>query len=369
MLSLALVYATTVARSQMDILKSRASRYENLIEIGNMMSGPRLQPFQQRLATNLDGIEAMSLSSNSIINGYFSELAIEYPDGTEERYPELEFDTDTSFFSTMHIHLVEGLRPADALKKYGTSFYINERYARLKNVSSEDFGQKTLQDILPRVRVKYILTGMIENYPTASLQKEINPQRIMVRDSGDTYLGQVGKYVLIRLQPEKRKATLERIERIWKEMFNGQDLVYTDVHQRFMELNKDVMQLNRILNTYSLIALLLTCFGVFGISWYALRQRTREIAIRKVHGASTLNIVWLLNRPFLGQIVLAYIVSMPIAWYIMQWWLEQFVYRPTVTVLQFVLPFLVVWAVALLTVGIHSWIAAKVNPIHSLKIE
>lgn len=369
MLSLALVYATTVARSQMDILKSRASRYENLIEIGNMMSGPRLQPFQQRLATNLDGIESMSLSSNSIASGYFTELAIEHPDGTEERYPELEFDTDTSFFSTMHIHLVEGLRPADALKKYGTSFYINERYARLKNVSSEDFGQKTLQDILPRVRVKYILTGMIENYPTASLQKEINPQRITVRDSGDTYLGQIGKYVLIRLQPEKRKATLERIERIWKEMFNGQDLVYTDMHQRFMELNKDVMQLNRILNTYSLIALLLTCFGVFGISWYAVRQRTREIAIRKVHGASTLNIVWLLNRPFLGQIVLAYIVSMPIAWYIMQWWLEQFVYRPTVTVLQFVLPFLVVWAVALLTVGIHSWIAAKVNPIHSLKIE
>ncbi|MBQ8242605.1 MAG: ABC transporter permease, partial [Bacteroidaceae bacterium] len=241
--------------------------------------------------------------------------------------------------------------------------------ARLKNVSSEDFGQKTLQDILPRVRVKYILTGMIENYPTASLQKEINPQRITVRDSGDTYLGQIGKYVLIRLQPEKRKATLERIERIWKEMFNGQDLVYTDMHQRFLELNKDVMQLNRILNTYSLIALLLTCFGVFGISWYALRQRTREIAIRKVHGASTLNIVWLLNRPFFGQIVLAYIVSMPIAWYIMQWWSEQFVYRPTVTVLQFVLPFLVVWAVALLTVGIHSWIAAKVNPIHSLKIE
>ena len=137
----------------------------------------------------------------------------------EERYPELEFDTDTSFFSTMHIHLAEGLQPADALKKYGTSFYINERYARLKNVSSEDFGQKTLQDILPRVRVKYILAGIIENYPTASLQKEINPQRIMVRESGDTYLGQIGKYVLIRLKPEKRKATLERIERIWKEMF------------------------------------------------------------------------------------------------------------------------------------------------------
>jgi ABC-type antimicrobial peptide transport system permease subunit len=136
-----------------------------------------------------------------------------------------------------------------------------------------------------------------------------------------------------------------------------------------MELNKDMIQLNRILNTYSLIALLLTCFGVFGISWYAVRQRIREIAIRKVHGATTLRILWLLNRPLLGQILVAYIITMPVVWYIMQHWLEQFVYRAEVSITNFLLPLVVVTSVAVLTVSLHNVIVAKANPIHSLKIE
>ena len=182
-------------------------------------------------------------------------------------------------------------------------------------------------------------------------------------------MGQVGKYLQIRLQPEKREATLKRIEQAWKEMFDGQEFIYLDIHQQFMELNEDITLLGRILNTYSLIALVLTCFGVFGISWYAVRQRTKEIAIRKIHGASPLHIVWLLNRPFLLQIVAAYIIAMPVTWYIMQGWLETFVYRPQVTALHFILPLLVVLAVSVLTVSVHSWLAARVNPINSLKTE
>ncbi len=370
MLSLALVYATTIAKNQMKQIEQRAFRYENLIEVGDMMSGPRLQPLLQRLAERPEGIESMTLSSNSVLSGFLAQHSVTHPDGTEERFPVRNIDTGTSFFSTLNVRITEGIPPTEAIEKYGRSFYLNERYARLKGITPEDIGQKTLKDILPWVSsAESILGGIIEDYPTQSLQKETVPQLISIYDAGSTYMGQVGKYLQIRLQPEEREATLKRIEQAWKEMFDGQEFIYQDIHQQFMEQNKDITQLGSILNTYSLIALLLTCFGVFGISWYAVRQRTREIAIRKVHGASTLNIIWLLNRPFLGQIVLAYIISMPIAWYIMQWWLEQFVYRPTVTALQFVLPFLVVWAVALLTVGIHSWIAARVNPIHSLKIE
>lgn len=369
MLSFALVYATTVAQSQMKQIEERAFRYENLIEIGDMMSGPRLQPFLQRLAEQPEGIEGMSLSSNSVILGFFRELPITHPDGTEENHQEKAVDTDASYFSTLNIRLLEGLTPAEAVEKYGTPFYINEQYARLTNTKAGDFGQKTLKDIYPWGDTKFILAGIIEDYPTRSLQNEAVAQRVTVHDTGASYLGQVGKYLQIRLQPEKREATLKRIEQAWKEMFDGQRFIYLDIHQQFMELNEDITLLGRILNTYSLIALVLTCFGVFGISWYAVRQRTKEIAIRKIHGASPLHIVWLLNRPFLLQIVTAYIIAMPVAWYIMQGWLETFVYRPQVTALHFILPLLVVLAVSVLTVSVHSWLAARVNPINSLKTE
>ena len=129
------------------------------------------------------------------------------------------------------------------------------------------------------------------------------------------------------------------------------------------------MQLSNTLNTYSLIALILTCFGLFGISWYAVRQRTREIAIRKVHGASTLSIVWLLNRPFLIQIAIAYIIAMPIAWWLMQYWLEQFVERADSSFAHFLIPLVIVGVVSCITVSVHTLLAAKTNPMESLKTE
>ena len=152
-------------------------------------------------------------------------------------------------------------------------------------------------------------------------------------------------------------------------MFDGQGFIYLDMHQMFMDRNKEVMQLSNTLNTYSLIALILTCFGLFGISWYAVRQRTREIAIRKVHGASTLSIVWLLNRPFFIQIVIAYVIAMPIAWWLMQYWLEQFVERADSSFAHFLIPLVIVGVVSCITVSVHTLLAAKTNPMESLKTE
>ncbi len=141
------------------------------------------------------------------------------------------------------------------------------------------------------------------------------------------------------------------------------------MHEVFLKRNQKVTTLSGILMTYSLIALALTCFGLFGISWYAVRQRTREIAIRKVHGASTLQVVWMLNRGFLVQIVAAYVVAMPIVWWLMQHWLESFVYRADLGIWNFTAPLLVVFGITLITVTLHSWKAAQGNPVDSLKTE
>ena len=84
-------------------------------------------------------------------------------------------------------------------------------------------------------------------------------------------------------------------------MYDGREFQYTDMHQQFMQRNKIITTLSKILISYSLIAMVLTCFGLFGISWYAVRHRTREIAIRKVHGALNRQIVWALNRSFYGK--------------------------------------------------------------------
>ncbi|MBE6273984.1 MAG: FtsX-like permease family protein [Bacteroides sp.] len=372
-LSLGLVYATLIAQNQMSLIKSRAFRYENMIEIGDMFSGPALQPFQQKLAL-VEGIEAMTLSSNSILGGFIMQLIVKQPDGSEEMRSKSFIHTEASFFPMMQVRILEGLSPEEAIKKYGAPFYINENYARWMNIRPEDIGTKTLQALDENYKsnanaAKNILAGIIENMPTNSLQETIMAQEITLHDSSSTDLTKSGKYLQIRLNPEKRETAIKEMERIWKEMFEGQHFVYSDMHQMFLQRNQEVMQLSNILNTYSLIALLLTCFGLFGISWYAVRQRIREIAIRKVHGASTLSIIWLLNRPFFIQIMIAYIIAMPIAWWLMQHWLEQFVERAEAHIGLFIVPLLVVGIVSLVTVSLHTLLAAKSNPLESLKTE
>ena len=369
-LSLGLVYATLTARDQMNLIKNRASRYENLIEIGDMFSGPALQPFQQKL-TQVEGIEAMTLSSNSILGGFIMQMSVKQPDGSEEMRSKSFLHTESSFFPMMQIRLLEGLSPEEAIEKYGSPFYINENYARWMNIRPEDIGTKTKKDLAPEnyPNAENILAGIFENMPTNSLQETVMAQEITLHDSSSTDLTKSGKYLQIRLNPEKRETAIKEMERIWKEMFEGQHFVYLDMHQLFMQRNQEVMQLSNVLNTYSLIALLLTCFGLFGISWYAVRQRIHEIAIRKVHGASTLSIIWLLNRPFFIQIMIAYIIAMPIAWWLMQHWLEQFVERAEAHIGLFIVPLLVVGIVSLVTVSLHTLLAAKSNPLESLKTE
>ena len=368
-LSLGLVYATLTARDQMNLIKNRASRYENLIEIGDMFSGPALQPFQQKLA-QVEGIEAMTLSSNSVLGGFLAQLSVKHPDGSTEMRSKAFFHTDSSFFSTMRIRLLNGMPPAEALTKIGSPVYINENYARWTGVTKEDIGIKRLKEIIPDDSSSdNILAGIIENFPTNSLEEQVHAQEITLYDASTPYLSQVGKYLQIRLNPDKRKEALRQMEELWKETYSDYKFIYLDTYQLFMQRNQEVMQLSMVLNTYSLIALLLTCFGLFGISWYAVRQRTREIAIRKVHGASTLSIIWLLNRPFFIQIGIAYLIAMPVAWWLMQHWLEQFVERAETHIGVFILPLLVVGFVSLITVSLHTLLAAKSNPLESLKTE
>ena len=368
-LSLGLVYATLTARDQMSLIKSRASRYENMIEIGDMFSGPALQPFQQKLAL-VEGIEAMTLSSNSVLGGFLAQLSVKHPDGSVEMRSKAFFHTDSSFFSTMRIRLLNGMPPAEALTKIGSPVYINENYARWTGVTKEDIGIKRLKEIIPDDSSSDgILAGIIENFPTNSLEEQVHAQEITLYDASTPYLSQVGKYLQIRLNPDKRKEALRQMEELWKETYSDYKFIYLDTYQLFMQRNQEVMQLSNILNTYSLIALLLTCFGLFGISWYAVRQRIREIAIRKVHGASTISIIWVLNRPFFIQIMIAYIIAMPIAWWLMQHWLEQFVERAEAHIGLFIVPLLVVGIVSLVTVSLHTLLAAKSNPLESLKTE
>jgi ABC-type antimicrobial peptide transport system permease subunit len=145
--------------------------------------------------------------------------------------------------------------------------------------------------------------------------------------------------------------------------------MYGDVYANMVGVNSKIFEMSRLLNMYSLISILLTCFGLFGITFYAVRQRTKEIGIRKINGAKTPQLLWLLMKPIFIWMAIAFVVAVPIAWWFIERWLQQFVCRIDVSVSSFLLALLLVAVITFLTVGWHVWRMARSNPVESLKAE
>lgn len=127
--SIGLVYATAMAQAQMGLLKSRACRYENTIELNGK------SPFYKELK-NINGIESISLSMSSVLNAWMHELPMQQPNGSVKHYYTIQIPTDTAFLSTMHIRQLAGVSPAKAYQEYSHPVFINESYARILNIDA-----------------------------------------------------------------------------------------------------------------------------------------------------------------------------------------------------------------------------------------
>lgn len=176
-------------------------------------------------------------------------------------------------------------------------------------------------------------------------------------------------YLQLKIKPENRKETLSAIRQGWEKINGGEVFDYQDMHQVFMERNKEVLTLSQILMNYSLIGLLLVSFGLFGIFWYTVRQRIREISIRKIHGATFRQVIWLFSKPFFLQIGISYILAIPVAYWLMKTWKEQFAYSTGWSLWIFLLPLFIVVGISIIVISLHCYLAVKLNPTVTMKQE
>ena len=178
-------------------------------------------------------------------------------------------------------------------------------------------------------------------------------------------------YTTLTLQfdEQDRTAVINHLRGLWEKKYPGTPFNYEDPYQVLISNNQEVTDFSRILLMYASISLFLTLFGLFGITHYAIQQRIREIGIRKIHGASFGQILWLVNRPFLYYIGIAFILIVPLVCYLMNYWLQQFAYHVHIGILHFLLPLFFTVCITLLTVCLNSYRAARNNPVDSIKYE
>ena len=365
-ISIGLLLATLTARRQMRLTERQADRYADCIEIGDGFGAP-LAPLKAELEKRVQGIESVTLSNGPVLNAWIRQLTVKRPDGSEVHTNLLALEGDTSLLHTLRMEQLNGERPARLLEQMARPVLVNESFVRQLVPAGTDPVGRSLREFDAEADDSLaVVAGVVRDFSVNSLEEAVTPLVVsLLSESGL----QKAACLQIRLRPESRTEALQQIESVWDEMNPGQPFRYTDMHQDFMERNEKVLSLSHLLTFYALIGLLLTGFGLFGIAWYATRQRIREISIRKVHGATRGQIIWLLNKPFCLYAAVAYVLAMPVAWWLMQRWLEQFAYRAPLSVGIFVWPLVVVWGVSALIVCLQGWMLSRVKAVEAMKNE
>ena len=206
------------------------------------------------------------------------------------------------------------------------------------------------------------IIGVVKDFHFSTLQKEIKPFVMILEPR---FLGSV----LIKLRLNTMPATIHEIEHIWNEMFPEDPFEYHFLDDLFAELYANEQQLQDVVTLFTWIAIFIGCLGLFGLMVHSAEQKTKEIGVRKVLGASVASILCLLAQNYIKWIVIANFIAWPIAWYAMHKWLENFAYRIDLTIWPFLLSGLLALIIASLTVSWQAVRAATANPIKALKYE
>ena len=211
----------------------------------------------------------------------------------------------------------------------------------------------------------FVILGVVEDFHYASLHSKIESFAFLVR--GPT--SRINRYVLARFEQSNSHEAVDIINRKMEEIYPGQPIVYTFLDEQLDTKYASEKLLLKLINAFSILAIIVACLGLMGLSIFMTEKRTKEIGIRKVNGAKVGEIIFLLNKDIIRWILIAFVIATPIAWYFSKRWLENFAFRTTISWWIFVLAGLLAVAIALITVSWQTYKVSRRNPIESLRYE
>jgi len=269
---------------------------------------------------------------------------------------------DENYIPTLDIKLLKGRNFSPQFPTDSTGIIINE--AAAKFLAAKDLLNKKLyriEDIETKKLGEYHIIGVIKNFNFSSLRDVITPLGLFLRkDNGN---------ISVRINTSDIPAVIAQIKNKWQAMAPGHPFDYSFMDEQFNNLYATEQQTGQICITFAVLAIIIACLGLFGLVTYAAEQRTKEIGIRKVLGADVANIVTMISKDFLKLVLIASIVAFPLAWWVMNKWLQDFAYRVNISWWIFVLAAVIAVLIALLTISFQSIKAAMANPVKSLRTE
>jgi putative ABC transport system permease protein len=269
---------------------------------------------------------------------------------------------DYSFLDVFKMKLVAGRAFAEEYTNDpDTSVIITESASRMLGYKKpEDAIGQTVA--LEQFQWSPIIVGVVNDYHQVSMKKALDPALFYCTNYE-------GEYYSIRLHTTNISEAIENIHQSWDKAFPGNPFEYFFLNDFFNRQYENERKFGALFSTFAILAMIVGCLGLFGLSAYTATQRTKEIGIRKTLGSSEQGILILLSKEYIKLVMLSIVLAVPVVWFLMSQWMESFPYRTSISPFTFLIAGLTVLAVSLLTVSYQTIKASRTNPVESLRYE
>lgn len=365
-ISITLIIGTLIIYKQMEYIQNKSLGFdkENVVLITTESNAVR-QNIDFFRNTLMDDTRIISVAGSSNVPGssMFSDTVFKRGD-SEEVYNLIFMGTDYDFVETFKFRVIHGRQFS---KEFGTdiqgALLINEAAAREIGYKSEEaIGKELNRAISAEEFVKGRIIGVVENFHFKSLHWVIEPFVLILNPD---WL----QIISVRIQPGDVRGTIDFIQQKWVETFPEEEFEYSFLDDRINLLYEGESKMRQIFFVFATLSIFVACLGLFGLAAFTAQQRTKEMGVRKVLGASEINVFVLLSKEFTKWVFVANIIAWPLAYYVMTKWLQNFAFRMNMGLWPFVLAAILAFVIALMTVSYQSIRAALTNPVDSLRYE
>jgi putative ABC transport system permease protein len=365
-ISITLIIGTLIIFRQMEYVQNRSLGFDKenvvLIPAESKTIRKNIEAFRNAL-TQDTRIKSVAVSSNTPGSPMFSDTVFKRND-SDDIFSIIFVATDYEFVDTYGLNVIQG---RNFSKDFSTDIQgaVILNQAAVKEIGytpEEAVGKKLLRYRSATEFVESTIVGVVEDFHFKSLHRIIEPFLLMLStDYFDT--------ISVRVKPGDVRRTIDFIQKEWEETYPGEQFEFNFLDRRIDLLYESERKIRNIFLIFSILSIFVACLGLFGLAAFTAEERTKEIGVRKVLGASTGNILFLLSKEFAKWVLMANIVAWPVGYFMMSRWLQNFAFKIDVDLWPFLLSAVLALIIALLTVSYQSIKASLTNPVDCLRYE
>ncbi|MBN8575870.1 MAG: ABC transporter permease [Cytophagales bacterium] len=364
--SVFLIAGTLIVFRQLQFIQHKDVGYtrEQLLTLYNIDKlGNRTESLKTSLL-QMSGVDKVTVTGYLPVNFYrsnesfFTSPSLEVKDMISAQ----KWTIDEDYLQTMDMQLLEGRNFSKDIAADTSAIILNECAAKF--LGNHDILEKKLYRLVneqTKELKEYRVIGIVKDFNFSSLREAVKPLTFI------TGLNAGG--MTVRLQASDLTQTVSAIEDKWKSVVPDLPFEYSFLDADFDQLYKGERQSGNLITYFAVLSIIISCLGLFGLATFMAEQRTKEIGIRKVMGASVSGITTLLSRDFLKLVTIAVVIAIPVAWYFTSRWLQAFAYHTELEWWVFAVASVLALIIALLTVSVQAIRAAVQNPVNSLRSE